>query len=243
MPIPLVGTGTLRAREGTKECQPTSASARQTWAPPGPPAAAGGRERGEGWQSPSAASHPVRREEGGPQRGGLGHSREDPRGPPTRPRAPLLPRAEGSGGDRESSPGQTRGWCGTENPQDAFRILTPAVCARPFASGGALGLTSSSNVRGEWIAAVTIVAGTAATGYLAYKRFCVKDHRSKSMVKLHIQKDNPKAVHAFDMEEIKAVYCRSWRSQKFPLCDGSHTKHDEETGDNVGPLSIRKGET
>ncbi|KFO29168.1 CDGSH iron-sulfur domain-containing protein 1 [Fukomys damarensis] len=210
MPIPLVGTGTLRAREGTKECQPTSASARQTWAPPGPPAAAGGRERGEGWQSPSAASHPVRREEGGPQRGGLGHSREDPRGPPTRPRAPLLPRAEGSGGDRESSPGQTRG---------------------------------CSNVRGEWIAAVTIVAGTAATGYLAYKRFCVKDHRSKSMVKLHIQKDNPKAVHAFDMEEIKAVYCRSWRSQKFPLCDGSHTKHDEETGDNVGPLSIRKGET
>ncbi|XP_076981398.1 CDGSH iron-sulfur domain-containing protein 1 [Tamandua tetradactyla] len=97
----------------------------------------------------------------------------------------------------------------------------------------------------EWIAAVTIAAGTAAIGYLAYKRFYVKDHRNKAMVNLHIQKDNPKVVHAFDMEDLgdKAVYCRCWRSKKFPLCDGSHTKHNEETGDNVGPLIIKKKET
>ncbi|XP_043452301.1 CDGSH iron-sulfur domain-containing protein 1 isoform X1 [Prionailurus bengalensis] len=97
----------------------------------------------------------------------------------------------------------------------------------------------------EWIAAVTIAAGTAAIGYLAYKRFYVKDHRNKSMVNLHIQKDNPKIVHAFDMEDLgdKAVYCRCWRSKKFPFCDGSHTKHNEETGDNVGPLIIKKKET
>ncbi|XP_042552204.1 CDGSH iron-sulfur domain-containing protein 1 isoform X3 [Dipodomys spectabilis] len=68
----------------------------------------------------------------------------------------------------------------------------------------------------EWIAAVTVAAGTAALGYLAYKRFYVKDHRSKAMVNLHIQKDNPKIVHAFDMEDLgdKAVYCRCWRSKK-----------------------------
>ncbi|XP_043782127.1 CDGSH iron-sulfur domain-containing protein 1 isoform X1 [Cervus elaphus] len=97
----------------------------------------------------------------------------------------------------------------------------------------------------EWIAAVTIAAGTAAIGYLAYKRFYVKDHRNKSMVNPHIQKDNPKVVHAFDMEDLgdKAVYCRCWRSKKFPLCDGSHTKHNEETGDNVGPLIIKKKDT
>ncbi|KAB0407334.1 hypothetical protein E2I00_001298 [Balaenoptera physalus] len=97
----------------------------------------------------------------------------------------------------------------------------------------------------EWIAAVTIAAGTAAVGYLAYKRFYVKDHRNKSMVNPHIQKDNPKVVHAFDMEDLgdKAVYCRCWRSKKFPLCDGSHTKHNEETGDNVGPLIIKKKDT
>lgn len=36
------------------------------------------------------------------------------------------------------------------------------------------------------------------------------------MVNLHIQKDNPKVVHAFDMEDLgdKAVYCRCWRSKK-----------------------------
>ncbi|XP_054937069.1 CDGSH iron-sulfur domain-containing protein 1 isoform X3 [Physeter macrocephalus] len=75
----------------------------------------------------------------------------------------------------------------------------------------------------EWIAAVTIAAGTAAVGYLAYKRFYVKDHRNKSMVNPHIQKDNPKVVHAFDMEDLgdKAVYCRCWRSKKFfqPVTD------------------------
>lgn len=97
----------------------------------------------------------------------------------------------------------------------------------------------------EWIAAVTIAAGTAAIGYLAYKRFYVKDHRNKAMINLHIQKDNPKIVHAFDMEDLgdKAVYCRCWRSKKFPFCDGAHTKHNEETGDNVGPLIIKKKET
>ena len=71
---------------------------------------------------------------------------------------------------------------------------------------------------------ITTAAGTAAIGYLAYKRFYVKDHRNKSMVNPHIQKDNPKVVHAFDMEDLgdKAVYCRCWRSKKVretsPLC-------------------------
>ena len=55
---------------------------------------------------------------------------------------------------------------------------------------------------------MTIAAGTAAVGYLTYKRFYVKYHHSKSMVNLHIQKDNPKIIHAFDMEDLgdKALY-------------------------------------
>ena len=87
-------------------------------------------------------------------------------------------------------------------------------------------------------------AGTPVIGYLAYKRFYVKDHFNKSMANLHIQKDNPKIIHAYDMEDLgdKAVYCH-WRSKKFPLCDGSHTKHNEETGDNVRPLITKKKET
>ncbi|XP_019473564.1 CDGSH iron-sulfur domain-containing protein 1 isoform X1 [Meleagris gallopavo] len=96
----------------------------------------------------------------------------------------------------------------------------------------------------EWIAAVSLAAGAAAVGYLAYKKFISKDKCCKAMVNLHIQKDNPKVVHAFDMEDLgdKAVYCRCWRSKKFPLCDGSHTQHNDETGDNVGPLIIKRKE-
>ncbi|XP_074400666.1 CDGSH iron-sulfur domain-containing protein 1 isoform X1 [Zonotrichia albicollis] len=96
----------------------------------------------------------------------------------------------------------------------------------------------------EWVAAASIAAGAAALGYLAYKAILCKDKASKAMVNPNIQKDNPKVVHAFDMEDLgdKAVYCRCWRSKKFPLCDGSHTKHNEETGDNVGPLIIKRKE-
>ncbi|KFO26299.1 CDGSH iron-sulfur domain-containing protein 1 [Fukomys damarensis] len=88
-------------------------------------------------------------------------------------------------------------------------------------------------------------SSAASIGYLAYKRFCVKDRLSRSMVNLHIQKDNPKVVRAFHKEDLgdEAVYCPCWRSKKFPVCGGSHTKHNEETGDNVGPLIIKKRET
>jgi hypothetical protein len=36
----------------------------------------------------------------------------------------------------------------------------------------------------------------------------------------------------------KCVVCRCWQSSKFPLCDGSHVKHNKATGDNLGPAII-----
>mmetsp|Transcript_5777 Transcript_5777/g.10921 ORF Transcript_5777/g.10921 Transcript_5777/m.10921 type:complete len:96 (-) Transcript_5777:102-389(-) len=36
----------------------------------------------------------------------------------------------------------------------------------------------------------------------------------------------------------KKVYCRCWKSKTFPYCDGGHVKHNEEFGDNVGPLIV-----
>mmetsp|Transcript_99637 Transcript_99637/g.121854 ORF Transcript_99637/g.121854 Transcript_99637/m.121854 type:complete len:102 (-) Transcript_99637:133-438(-) len=36
----------------------------------------------------------------------------------------------------------------------------------------------------------------------------------------------------------KAVFCRCWRSSKFPYCDGSHGKYNKECCDNTGPLVI-----
>eukprot|EP00438_Fugacium_kawagutii_P006630 Skav235729 [mRNA] locus=scaffold1686:2400:8752:- [translate_table: standard] len=36
----------------------------------------------------------------------------------------------------------------------------------------------------------------------------------------------------------KAVFCRCWRSSKFPYCDGAHASFNKECGDNIGPLVI-----
>lgn len=36
----------------------------------------------------------------------------------------------------------------------------------------------------------------------------------------------------------KSPICRCWKSGKFPICDGSHTSFNEETGSKVGPIMI-----
>jgi len=57
-----------------------------------------------------------------------------------------------------------------------------------------------------------------------------------------IDKGNEKVAHTVSTKDIQGKYvaCRCWRSAKFPNCDGSHMKHNKETGDNVGPLVIVK---
>uniref|UniRef100_A0A8C3AGJ3 Zgc:110843 n=1 Tax=Cyclopterus lumpus TaxID=8103 RepID=A0A8C3AGJ3_CYCLU len=86
------------------------------------------------------------------------------------------------------------------------------------------------------VAVVAAVGGFLVSHYLS-GRSC-----KKGLVNTTISKDSPKVVHSFDMEDIgtKAVYCRCWKSKKFPFCDGAHAKHNDETGDNVGPLIIKQ---
>ncbi|KAA0709683.1 CDGSH iron-sulfur domain-containing protein 1 [Triplophysa tibetana] len=91
---------------------------------------------------------------------------------------------------------------------------------------------------------ITIVPVTVAAVVSTYMltRFFSGQSDPKSRINQTINIDSPKVVHSFDVEDMgnKVIYCRCWRSKKFPYCDGSHGKHNKETGDNIGPLIITK---
>lgn len=91
---------------------------------------------------------------------------------------------------------------------------------------------------------VTYVQWAATAVAVAYGIYATMKLR-KRHVNACIKKDCGKVVDTVDMEDMgdKKVFCRCWRSEKFPYCDGSHNKHNDETGDNVGPLIVQKKKT
>ncbi|CAG2116526.1 unnamed protein product [Medioppia subpectinata] len=89
--------------------------------------------------------------------------------------------------------------------------------------------------------------GTAvAVGYAVYLTLRTKSEADgsdgKPCVNLCLHKGKDKVVDSLDIEDLgdKSVFCRCWRSKKFPYCDGAHNDHNKDTGDNVGPLIIQK---
>jgi hypothetical protein len=59
-----------------------------------------------------------------------------------------------------------------------------------------------------------------------------------SDLSLQIDLESPKVATTDEIEKGKKVYCRCWLSGTFPLCDGTHAKHNDVIGDNVGPLIV-----
>ncbi|KAK3091058.1 hypothetical protein FSP39_016811 [Pinctada imbricata] len=96
----------------------------------------------------------------------------------------------------------------------------------------------------EWVSLMPFVGAVSLIVYVSVQAFKGKPPEKKTPVNLKVMKETGKVVNMVDIEDLgdKVSYCRCWRSKKFPLCDGSHNKHNEETGDNVGPLVLKRRE-
>ncbi|KAK1399614.1 CDGSH iron-sulfur domain-containing protein NEET [Heracleum sosnowskyi] len=96
------------------------------------------------------------------------------------------------------------------------------------------------------------ITGFVGTGLFSSGAFAPtrKPGNDKRTVKVRAESINPeirkseeKVVDSVDLTQLSkpiTPYCRCWRSKTFPLCDGSHVKHNKATGDNVGPLLLKK---
>ncbi|CAD5210446.1 unnamed protein product [Bursaphelenchus okinawaensis] len=97
--------------------------------------------------------------------------------------------------------------------------------------------SGASNCHTKMIAiGAGLVAGGAVVGYLVGSYLTARKAKCNAKIKL----GTDKVVDSTDIEDIgeKKAFCRCWKSEKFPYCDGSHNKHNKETGDNVGPLIV-----
>ncbi|XP_051982723.1 CDGSH iron-sulfur domain-containing protein 2B-like [Xyrauchen texanus] len=96
----------------------------------------------------------------------------------------------------------------------------------------------------EWLRLLPLLGILALLGYLTIRPFLPKKKKQRdSLINLKIQKEKRKVENEIHIEDLKCTnvcYCRCWRSKTFPVCDKSHIKHNELTGDNVGPLIIKK---
>jgi CDGSH-type Zn-finger protein len=93
---------------------------------------------------------------------------------------------------------------------------------------------------------LTIGLGVGMVLMAAIRRFGPDE--KKGQCNPGIMKDQPKVATMCKIKDIEELlqnkaavtYCRCWRSSTFPFCDGTHVKFNAESGDNVGPLVVKK---
>ncbi|KAK2189214.1 hypothetical protein NP493_113g03000 [Ridgeia piscesae] len=99
----------------------------------------------------------------------------------------------------------------------------------------------------EWVSLIPFV-GTVSFVIYASVKACAPpllefSRKTSHMINPNIRKDEKKVVDFLEVEDLaseKVSFCRCWKSEKFPYCDGAHREHNEETGDNIGPVVIKR---
>eukprot|EP00873_Tetraselmis_striata_P036001 jgi/Tetstr1/456265/TSEL_043026.t1 len=90
------------------------------------------------------------------------------------------------------------------------------------------------------VAPKSAVVGLRPAGRTATARRTARLAVRAGAINPDIKKDEPKVVDTLKSSDIKgkSVMCRCWKSKTFPMCDGSHVKHNKDNDDNVGPLIV-----
>ncbi|XP_053696639.1 CDGSH iron-sulfur domain-containing protein 2 homolog [Sabethes cyaneus] len=95
----------------------------------------------------------------------------------------------------------------------------------------------------DWLSLIPPTAVVGGLVYMSYLAFC-PEARPKPSTKVNkkIRLSEGKVVDMVDIEDIaeKAAYCRCWKSNNWPYCDGSHGAHNKECQDNLGPVVISR---
>ncbi|CAF0774852.1 unnamed protein product [Brachionus calyciflorus] len=114
----------------------------------------------------------------------------------------------------------------------------------PNSFGGLMNLSGE-----DFLKLVPLLSVLALFSYILFREINnLGKKKQVSWVNKSLMKNKPKIADIYTKEDIskiidkekKVAYCRCWKSQSFPFCDGSHTFHNTVTGDNVGPLVLRE---
>ncbi|KAG4080214.1 hypothetical protein HA402_008285 [Bradysia odoriphaga] len=95
----------------------------------------------------------------------------------------------------------------------------------------------------DWLCLVPPTAAMAGLGYMSYLAFCPEGRpRPNGRCNQAHRLNEAKVVDSVDIEDIadKAAFCRCWKSKNWPYCDGAHGAHNKQTGDNVGPVVVKR---
>ncbi|KAI0983962.1 hypothetical protein GJ496_011339 [Pomphorhynchus laevis] len=102
----------------------------------------------------------------------------------------------------------------------------------------------------QWFELLPLFTSIVSISYFTYRDVISRVRPSKDPVERiineYIKKDEAKVVNKVDMKSLAesfetkqtVAFCRCWRSETFPYCDGAHNLLNAELGENVGPLVI-----